>query len=77
MKEEQNKVLFEVAPRASKIEIKRAVEKLFNVEVVDVNTVNVRGKTGRIGKRFGKRPNWKKAIVTLVEGDKIEFFEGV
>ncbi len=77
LKEEQNKVLFEVSRGANKIEIKQAVEKLFNVEVIDVNTLNVRGKTGRVGRRAGKRPNWKKAIVTLVEGDTIEFFEGV
>lgn len=77
LKEEQNKVLFEVAAKANKIEIKNAVEKLFNVQVLDVNTMIVRGKPGRIGRRFGKRPNWKKAVVTLVEGDTIEFFEGV
>ncbi|HPN89098.1 MAG TPA: 50S ribosomal protein L23, partial [Candidatus Omnitrophota bacterium] len=68
---------FQVDPRATKPEIRVAVEKLFSVGVVDVNTMIVRGKEGRVGRRAGKRPNWKKAIVTLREGDKIEFFEGV
>lgn len=77
LKEEQNKVLFQVAIKANKKEIKSAVQKLFNVEVTDVNTLIVRGKVSRIGKRTGKRPNWKKAIVTLRDGDTIEFFEGV
>ena len=77
LKEEENKVLFEVDPRANKTEIKAAVEKLFKVDVVDVNTLVVRGKVARMGRRTGKRPNWKKAIVTLKEGDTIEFFEGV
>ena len=77
LKEEQNKVLFQVAIKANKQQIKSAVEKLFNVGVTNVNTLIVRGKVGRIGKRTGKRPNWKKAIVTLRDGDTIEFFEGV
>jgi large subunit ribosomal protein L23 len=53
------------------------VEKLFNVHVVDVKTLNLRGKIKRVGRNFGKRPNWKKAYVTLKAGEKIEFFEGV
>ena len=77
LKEEQNKVLFQVAIKANKKQIKSAVEKLFNVGVTNVNTLIVRGKVGRIGRRAGKRPNWKKAIVTLRDGDTIEFFEGV
>ena len=77
LKEAQNKVLFEVALKASKPEIKSAVEKLFKVGVLEVNTVVVRGKVTRMGRRMGKRPNWKKAVVTLREGDTIEFFEGV
>ncbi len=76
-REEHNQYLFQVDPRATKPEIRVAVEKLFSVGVVDVNTMIVRGKEGRVGRRAGKRPNWKKAIVTLREGDKIEFFEGV
>jgi large subunit ribosomal protein L23 len=77
LKEEQHQVLFEVAMKASKPEIKAAVEKLFKVGVLDVNTAVVRGKVTRMGRRMGKRPNWKKAVVTLREGDTIEFFEGV
>lgn len=77
LKEEQNKLFFEVAMKSNKIEIKQAIEKLFNVNVLDVNTLVVRGKPGRIGRRVAKRPNWKKAIVTLGEGDTIEFFEGI
>lgn len=76
-KDELNKVSFEVAIKANKIEILKAVEKLFNVSVVDVNTLIMRGKPARVGRRYDKRPNWKKAIVTLKEGDTIEFFEGV
>ncbi len=76
-KEEYNKFFFEVALRANKVLVKQAVEKLFGVSVVDVNTMVVRGKPGRVGRKAVKRPNWKKAIVTLKEGDKIEFFEGV
>ncbi|HCU24038.1 MAG TPA: 50S ribosomal protein L23, partial [Deltaproteobacteria bacterium] len=57
--------------------IKGAVEKLFSVHVEDVKTLNVRGKIKRVGQNIGKRSNWKKAYVTLREGEKIEFFEGV
>jgi large subunit ribosomal protein L23 len=71
------KVLFEVAPDANKIEIKQAIEALFNVKVADVHTQIVRGKEKRVGRWIGRRPNWKKAIVTLAKGSKIEFFEGV
>ena len=77
MREEENKFFFEVALRANKDQVRKAVEKLFKVKVTDVNTMVVRGKPGRIGRRATKRPNWKKAIVTLQEGDTIEFFEGV
>jgi len=70
-------VLFEVAMDANKIEIKHAIEALFSVKVVDVHTQIMRGKEKRIGKFMGMRPNWKKAIVTLAAGNKIEFFEGV
>ena len=77
LREEQHKFFFEVAISANKDQVKKAVEKLFNVRVADVNTMVVRGKPGRIGRRAAKRPNWKKAIVTLQEGDAIEFFEGV
>lgn len=77
LREAENQYLFKVALKSTKPEIKAAVEKLFNVGVSDVNTLIVRGKTSRLGRRMGKRPNWKKAIVTLNEGDMIEFFEGV
>ncbi|MGZ3407788.1 MAG: 50S ribosomal protein L23 [Polyangia bacterium] len=70
-------VLFEVALEANKIEIKNAVEALFSVKVVDVHTQIMRGKDKRVGRFMGRRPNWKKAIVTLAQGNKIEFFEGV
>lgn len=77
LKERQNKFLFEVDPRANKIQIKEAVEKLFNVSVLRVNTLNMRGHTRRIGRLAAKRSNWKKAVVTLKEGEAIQFFEGV
>ena len=70
-------VLFEVAMDANKIEIKRAIESLFSVKVVDVHTQVMRGKEKRIGRYMGMRSSWKKAIVTLAAGNKIEFFEGV
>jgi len=71
------KVFFEVDRDANKIEIKQAVEALFNVKVDDVQTQIVRGKEKRVGRFIGRRPNWKKAIVTLKQGNKIDFFEGV
>ena len=70
-------VLFEVAIDANKIQIKQAVESLFSVKVVDVHTQIMRGKEKRVGRFMGQRSNWKKAIVTLAAGNKIEFFEGV
>jgi large subunit ribosomal protein L23 len=77
MKDELNQITFEVDRRANKIEIKAAVEKIFKVHVVKVHTLNMRGKMKRMGKSQGKKPNWKKAIVTLKEGDNIDLFEGV
>jgi large subunit ribosomal protein L23 len=73
----RSKILFEVARDANKVEIRRAVEALFSVKVADVHTQIVRGKEKRMGRFSGMRSNWKKAIVTLAEGNKIEFFEGV
>jgi large subunit ribosomal protein L23 len=67
---------FEVAPSANKQAIRAAIEKLFGVKVTNVWTMNVRGKPRRVGQNVGNRPNWKKAIVTLREGDKIDVFEG-
>jgi len=75
-KDESHQYVFEVARNANKIEIQSAVEYLFKVKVNDVRTLNVLGKMKRLGRRFGKRPDWKKAIVTLREGDRIDFFEG-
>lgn len=71
------KVVFEVARDANKIEVRRAVEALFQVTVTDVRTLVVRGKEKRMGRFSGRRPSWKKAFVTLKPGDNIEFFEGV
>jgi large subunit ribosomal protein L23 len=72
---EENKVVFEVAMGANKIEIRHAVESLFNVKVTEVNTLVQRGKPKRMGRQELKRPNWKKAIVTLAEGSDIQFFD--
>ena len=71
------KMLFEVAADANKIEIKHAIEALFSVKVDSVHTQIVRGKLKRVGRYIGMRSGWKKAIVTLKAGNKIEFFEGV
>jgi large subunit ribosomal protein L23 len=67
---------FEVHRGATKIQVKQAVEKLFNVHVVAVRTAVIRGKNKRVGRSIGSRPNWKKAFVTLKEGDTIALFEG-
>lgn len=69
--------LFEVDLKATKEDIKQAVEDVFEVQVENINTVIVRGKVKRVGRTFGKRSNWKKAYVTLKEGDNINFVEGV
>ncbi|MDP4530460.1 50S ribosomal protein L23 [Alkalimonas delamerensis] len=71
-----NTVVFKVATTATKADIKAAVQKLFDVEVTAVNTVNVKGKTKRTGLRMGKRSDWKKAYVTLKEGSEIDFVGG-
>lgn len=75
LKVEGNQVIFEVALAANKLQIREAVEKLFDVQVADVNTLIQRGKQKRMGRRQAKRRNWKKAIVTLREGSDIQFFE--
>ncbi len=73
-----NQVVFEVDMRANKHQIRLAVEKVFKVKVINVNTMRVRGKpVRRRGMMFSNRQNWKKAIVTLREGDRIDFYEGV
>jgi len=74
----ENKYAFQVDPRANKIQIRQAVEAGFDVQVTAVNVLNVKGKRRRSGRRSpGKSPDWKKAIVTLAQGDKIQLFEGV
>ncbi len=75
-KELGNQVTFEVDTGANKIQIKQTVEEQFKVAVLNVHTINTRGKKKRLGRFMGRRPNWKKAIVTLKEGDRIEYFEG-
>lgn len=76
-KELSNQIALEVDCRANKIEIRRAVETLLKTEVLEVKTMNVQGKTRRVGRNVGRRSNWKKAIVRLAPGKRIEFFEGV
>jgi len=71
------KLLFEVAMDANKVEIRQAIERLFNVQVVNIHTAIVRGKWKRMGRWQGRRPTWKKAVVTLAPGQTIDFFEGV
>lgn len=75
LREGENKVVFEVDKEANKIEIKDAVEKLFGVEVVDVNTLITRGHMKRMGRGYAKLRNKKKAVVTLKEGSSIQFFD--
>jgi len=77
LKEQSNQIAFVVDPKANKIEIRQAIEKLFKVKVLRVQTLNVLGKQKRYGRYTGWKSDWKKAVVTLREGDRIEFFEGV
>ncbi len=73
----ENRYTFEVDRRANKLQIKEAVEKAFSVRVTAVNVMNVPGKERRLGRIRGRTPGWKKAIVTLAPGERIQFFEGV
>ena len=73
----QNLATFAVDVRATKHDIKRAIEELFDVRVTAVRTMRQQGKKRRVGRQIGRRPAWKKAIVQLAEGQSIEFFEGV
>lgn len=74
----QNLIAFEVDSRANKIEVKRAVEEIFKVKVAEVRLLNIHGKVKRMGRYSGKRPDWRKAYVRLVEGEKApDFIEGV
>jgi large subunit ribosomal protein L23 len=77
LREGQNCVTFRVAVGADKIQIKRAIEELFKVKVVDVRTMMMRGKSKRLGRFVGRRPAWKKALVTLRKEDHIGLFEKV
>ncbi len=76
-KDQRNKLCFEVDRRANKIQIKHAVEKIFKVNVLDVTTLGMKGKLKRVGRHFTKSPDWKKAVVTIKPGQRVEFFEGV
>ena len=76
-KEQYNQISFEVDRRANRIEICRAVEKIFNVKVAVVRTMQVKGKAKQRGRIVGKRRNWKKAVVNLMPDERIDFFEGV
>jgi large subunit ribosomal protein L23 len=74
---ESGKYAFQVATAANKLQIKEAVERAFDVHVVKVNVMNMPGKERRVGRSKGMTSEWKKAIVTLAEGERIEFFQGV
>ena len=76
MTEEQNRYTFEVAKTATKPQIAQAIEEIFEVKVLKVNTMNVKGKPRRVRYQMGKTRSWKKAIVSLAEGDTIEIFPG-
>lgn len=73
----EGKYTFKVHPRATRTQIKQAVEEIFKVKVLKVNTMNVAGKMRRMGRYVGRRPDWKKAIVQLQEGQTIKIFEGL
>jgi large subunit ribosomal protein L23 len=77
MRDDENKYLFRVHPRATKPEIRKAIEELFEVRVVAVKTMNVLGKSKRLGRYEGLRSNWKKAIVTVHKDQKIEIYDAV
>ncbi|MBN2539793.1 MAG: 50S ribosomal protein L23 [Deltaproteobacteria bacterium] len=76
-RDEENKYFFEVDRKATKIDIRNAVEKIFKVKVVDIHTINVAGKKKRMGRITGRKRNWKKAVITLAPGGTIEVYEGV
>jgi len=77
LKEEMNKIILKVDPEANKLEIKAAVESVFKVKVKEVTTMNFKGKKKRLGQRQGVRSDWKKAVVTLAEGEKVEYIDGI
>jgi large subunit ribosomal protein L23 len=75
--EQGNQFVFRVRPDANKVDIRRAIEVLFKVKVEKVRTLNYMGKSRRVGRALGQRPRWKKAYVTLAQGQRIDFFESV
>ena len=75
LQEVNNQIVLKVNPCANKIEIKEAMKKLFNVKVEKVRTANMHGKSKRVGKHMGKTKDWKKAVITLAEGEKLDFLE--
>lgn len=77
LKEQENKIILKVASEANKIQIKKAVEDTLKVKVEKVATISIKGKSKRTGARLGKRSDWKKAVVTLKEGENVEYLEGV
>lgn len=77
LQESVNQIVIKVDPRANKIEIKHAVEEFLNIKVDKVRTANMHGKRKRVGKSFGRTSDWKKAIITLSEGQKVDFLEGL
>ncbi|HMK56198.1 MAG TPA: 50S ribosomal protein L23 [Dissulfurispiraceae bacterium] len=77
IKERENKILVQVDPGANKHEIKQAMEEIFKVKVEKVATISIRGKKKRYGKYLGRRSDKKKAVVTLKQGEKLDFIEGV
>jgi large subunit ribosomal protein L23 len=76
LKESQNKILVEVSRDANKVDIKRSIEEIFKVKVEKVATINIHGKWKRYGRSIGKRPDRKKAVITLKKGEKLDFIEG-
>ena len=75
--EENNTYTFKVAKNSNKVQIRKAIEEIFDVKVDNVNTMNMRGKKRRLGRNEGRTASWKKALVKLAEGDSIEIFEGL
>jgi len=76
-KEQANQYAFEIDRTANKVMVRSAVEEIFKVKVLNVAVMNIKGKRRRVGKNLGKKADWKKAIVRLAPGEKIEFFEGI
>lgn len=77
LKENENKVAFIVYKKANKIDIKKAIEEAFKIKVAAINVMNIAGKKKKLGRFLGKRPDWRKAIITLKKGEKLELFEGM